>query len=967
MSVGLYSGTSGLSLGVGLWSGVPGFWSGAAGLIDGLGAALDLNFLAGAPLDRRITFSRGSNATLTDSTGKITYAPNNLLTNSETFEATAWVKTNATVTANSTTAPDGTTTADTMIASAGSSVKHLSQNVSSISSSVPHVFSFYVKAGTHNFIQLVNTGGPAAYANFDVLNGTAGTTGSSTTASIISIGNGWYRCFAVFDASATLSAAFRIYLVPSATAAYGATLNAIGSEDVYIWGAQLEAVTYQTTPSTYNSTTPKNLLGYTQEFDNAAWTKSNSFVQTNFLLRSQELNNAAWGLTGATVSADVTAAPDGTTTADRLVETTATSAHFVSQASITSVAGAPVTLSFYLKKGSLSTAPDFVQLYLAQAQFSATAYANYNIATGALGTVGAGSTATITSVGNGWYRCTLTATASASSTATGYLLFCNNSGTAALAPSYTGATTSDVFVWGAQAVQGATAGNYQPTYAAAAAVQYAAPDGTLSADKLVENTAASTSHRTWQAPTTAAAAHTFSVYLKAAERSFALIYAGVTNVGVMVNLSTGTTNAVAGITAPTFSSVTDVGNGWYRCAMTFTTTAAANSVFVYLANNSTSFSYTGDGTSGVFIWGAQLSNSASLDPYAYNPGAAPTSAAYYGPRFDYDPVTLAPKGLLIEEQRTNLLTYSEQFDNAAWGKGAIGTATAPVVTANAAISPDGTMDADLVVFDRGAGTGNDRSELKQTPSLSAGTYTQSVWLKAATPSDVGKQLALRNVAGTTYSVVTLTADWVRYTRTEVWAVNNWEITNRYGVTADITVSAHIWGAQLEAGAFATSYIPTVASQVTRTADVATMTGTDFSSWYRSDEGTFVVEASSAQANSNRLIEASGGISARVVDLLLVTTGGATLQMYNGTAILTALNFFTVGSVVKAAGAYATGDYAAVLNGGTPAANTAALVNAATALQIGRQSTGAGYLNGHIRSISYFSTRLPNATLQSLTA
>ena len=151
----------------------------------------------------------------------------------------------------------------------------------------------------------------------------------------------------------------------------------------------------------------------------------------------------------------------------------------------------------------------------------------------------------------------------------------------------------------------------------------------------------------------------------------------------------------------------------------------------------------------------------------------------------------------ILRARYNLLTFSEQFDNAAWSKTAAGTGLAPVVTPNAAIAPDGTTTADSIVFDRGAGNAiGDQSRLSQTPTLTSATYTQYVWLKAATAGDVGKQIALRNAAGVGYGVVTLTADWVRYTRTETGSSANWEMTTRGTITSDNTVTVLVWGADL---------------------------------------------------------------------------------------------------------------------------------------------------------------------------
>lgn len=147
--------------------------------------------------------------------------------------------------------------------------------------------------------------------------------------------------------------------------------------------------------------------------------------------------------------------------------------------------------------------------------------------------------------------------------------------------------------------------------------------------------------------------------------------------------------------------------------------------------------------------------------------------------------------------RYNALTQSEDFSQAVWIKTGTGTGSAPAVTTNAATAPDGTLTADSIVFNRGAGNAvGDQSSIAQAPTVSNATYTQTVWLKAATPADVGKQLALRNVAAASFVTVTLTADWVRYTRTETGSIANWEITNRGTITTSNSVTALVWGAQL---------------------------------------------------------------------------------------------------------------------------------------------------------------------------
>jgi hypothetical protein len=337
------------------------------------------------------------------------------------------------------------------------------------------------------------------------------------------------------------------------------------------------------------------------------------------------------------------------------------------------------------------------------------------------------------------------------------------------------------------------------------------------------------------------------------------------------------------------------------------------------------------------------------------------------PRFDYDPVTLAPRGLLIEEARTNLLTYSEQFDNAAWVK------VDATITANTTVAPDGTTTADTW-----STIGATYPSTFKTVTVTAGVvYTLSVYAKSGSLTTLSLEfrgstsapnakfnLANGTVTSGTGQIQNAGNGWYRCS-ISVTSVDTSELVI-IGAN-DGTVPAgtiFLWGAQLEAGAFATSYIPTVASTVSRSADVATMTGTNFSSWWNATQGTFVVDADTV-ATGNRIIEASAGSLSRVVDIYAVS--GPTVQMWNGTTAYSPSNNFTLGSPFKVAGAYQTANYAVVLNGGTVRTDAAVLVNTADSLQIGRFSSGTNYLNGHIRAIAYYNTRLPNTQLQTLTA
>ncbi|CAB4139309.1 hypothetical protein UFOVP351_36 [uncultured Caudovirales phage] len=759
---------------------------------------LELATAAGG-LDPRVTFSRGTNATLVDATGRVTYAPNNLLTNSESFEASAWNKSGATVTANSTAAPDGTTTADALVEDATTGL-HLTQQSFAFVSGVSYTVSVYVKAGIRTWVQMLlpSAAFTASQGGFFDLTGAGalGTTnGTPTARTITALANGWYRISVT--ATATTSASGNVAIVAASANGTTSYAGSNGSTAVLLWGAQLEAVTYQTTPGAYNSTTPKNLLGFTQEFDNAAWTKTRSSITPNAAV-----------------------APDGTTTADKLVTDTTAGSHIVFQ----------------------------------------------------------------------------------------------------------------------------------------------------------------------QLSTQAAGSYVFSVYAKAAELSSITLQQTIsTTYGATFNLLTG---AVSGLIGGAVGTATAVGDGWYRCSIAYTTTSAialTGAIYTGFPPN--------DGTSGVFLWGAQLSNSASLDPYVYNPGAAPTSAAFYGPRFDFDPVTLAPRGLLIEEQRTNLLLRSEEFDNASWSK------LRATVTANSTTAPDGTTTADTLLDTAVAGT---HVAIQTTAkAASAITYAASVWLKA----DVRDQGELRvsdqagNGVRCTFNLTTAAVGAAATFGTGFTAVssqisqfaNGWYRVVLVATSNTATTIGHevyianasgsisytgtgagffVWGAQLEAGAFATSYIPTVASQVTRNADSAAMTGANFASWYNSSQGTLLVEASqpSIFASSRTAASVSDGGTTRF-NVYRQSAGNVQGFITPGAGALATTVIAAANVPWKGALGYDTTTGSFVANGSAAASGSHTIpLGTLNALAIGSvQPTGGEIFNGHIRSIRYYPTRLSNAQLQALTA
>lgn len=169
----------------------------------------------------------------------------NLLTYSEQLDNAAWAKTNATITANATTAPDGTTTADKLVEASDSAVLHSTNIFSAILLSGQYTFSVYAKASERNWLLLNFAVSNGTYsvsdsrAWFDLSNGTVGTVGGTgATASITAAGNGWYRCVL---SSGSYASANRKVLAATATADGSSSNDGDGTSGVYIWGAQLVA------------------------------------------------------------------------------------------------------------------------------------------------------------------------------------------------------------------------------------------------------------------------------------------------------------------------------------------------------------------------------------------------------------------------------------------------------------------------------------------------------------------------------------------------------------------------------------------------------------------------------------------------------------------------------------------------------------------------------------------------------
>ena len=381
------------------------------------------------------------------------------------------------------------------------------------------------------------------------------------------------------------------------------------------------------------------------------------------------------------------------------------------------------------------------------------------------------------------------------------------------------------------------------------------------------------------------------------------------------------------------------------------------------------------------------------------------SAAINAARFDHDPVTLACKGLLIEESRANLVNHSEDFSNLYWNS----FATASAAQISQTTPSGGSTSSRLTAI---AGTSTTRQRIVVQAISSGSTITTfSCFIKAGTSNFGLVSLAFNKVgvggirncdAHIVFSTGVITKTGVSnadFTVSSTPYPNGWyrisisatsnastaiedQVVGSQGISFNGaggsgsfagTETVFAWGAQREAGSFPTSYIPTTTASVIRSADVCSITGSAFTGFWNQTSGT-LVEAFEASPNTNTTyVSASNGNIVQNSVHLDNDTGLMRAVYYSGSSLVATLDLGsvgTVGTVNTIATAYSVNDFSASRNGGTVVTDTSGAVPASLSqMNIGAdersQTPTSFYSNRCIKSLRYYKKRLGNAKLQTL--
>jgi len=735
-------------------------------------------------------------------------------------------------------------------------------------------------------------------------------------------------------------------------------------------------------------------------------------ASTNLCLQSGDLTTG-WVFSNTTISVGTDLSPNGTQMMSKVAETTTTTTHYIAQTAITVTSGQMYTLSCFVKASTVR----YFQLVFDDVTNGT--FVTFDMQTGtisqAIATRGTGvtaGTASITSVGNGIWRCTVSGTVP--STAGRVVILLVNGPTPGFAPVYTGNTANVLSVWGAQIEALPYMSSHIPTTSVsvtraqdvllypAAALTGLLPTGGGSWFADFDYIKPPTVSRIIGPGATPGGSATTPMYMNGGG-DFVNQYDGIASInptnttsrnvitkavstwvagqakiamnGGAVVSSAALTNGYSALATQGIKLFTVANPGvpdnlsghiralkyWPRVLSDSEMQAATT-----LAGPTLSLDFMSDGTLDPRITFTRTSSATYTDA-----SGVVQTAATNAPRWDYASGVL--RGLLIEEVRTNVWLNSGDLSNVTTSGGGVGVA-APTRTGNNVIAPDGTMTGTRAVYPAVVSAGQ-VSSLQQSPIMAAAVYTFSVWLRG----NVGGEVLWLSTTpdGVLYyrQQCTLTTAWQRFTLiTGTLTATGWFWligTDRRDAsqTATPAQTIYVWGADVQQGAFPTSYIPTTSVSVTRAADVAVMPTNV--SWFASPGGSWFAEF--IQLNT-------GGANTRIIGAAVAAGGGSTplfsnpsllLSQYDNAAAVSAANAITANTVSKGASNWVSGTGRVCLNGGAVASGAMANGFASlttngikffTVANPGVADNGSGY----IRRVNYWTRALSDTELQQVT-
>lgn len=731
----------------------------------------------------------------------------------------------------------------------------------------------------------------------------------------------------------------------------------------------------------------------------------------NLLLQSEALENATWIKAQSTIAAGFQTAPNGTNTARKLVENTTSSVHAVYPENY-AITGARLTASVYLK----AVERTFVTLEISNFS-NGGALCRFNLSNGTAGGTSSttsdytGVTAAIENVGNGWYRCSISAFKGAAVNSNNRFVINLDTGTSI---NYQGDGVSGVLVWGAQLNQGELQPYYRtgtynllqfteafenavwvPAGVSVQANVAAGPFGGATADRVVPNTG-SLQFRELQQNfnTVAGITYTFSKHLKAGGYRYVQIIGSVAAFGsfaINFDLQTGVeTRFSAGSSTVVGRSITRLEDGWFRVSVSVTALSTVSGRMavniVPEANSGRGVFWTANGVSGVLFWGAQLVQGS--DPLPYEPilGTTPTPAEFFGPRVSYDPAVLSiGPFLLAEEARTNSIRNNTM-------QGAVAGIPGTVPT-NWSISGSGNGLTREIL---GVFTVNGASNLRLRVSGTATTTAAfSIWAEgtvgavAASSGQVWtNSLFARVVAGATSGfrmgmqefdaasaflrgtelAMSVGSTLTRYAQTVTIGANTASvragcfISYTSGQAVDVTLDIAL--NQLELGATASSPMLTYGTAVTRSADnlsVPNLAATGFNA----AEGTLYVDAEEkSDTTSTKLVLSLTDVSNN--DIYSLATFNNTFRIRAGNLSSSGIGSTPAGQRFRGALAYSTGSQRGVLNGGAFGTLSQTVAQTPTVIRIGSNQAQNSHWNSRIYQAAIIPTRVPDSGLQRLT-